>query len=128
MGLFLIGCSGGENRNVQAESAIDAGRAFIDHSLKGKFESARRYMLADNENQFWLDEVSKNYNGLSEQEKTGFSTASIRIMNVADEVADSITIINYSNSYKNSLQRIKVVKPNDTWLVDLKYTFSDDIK
>ena len=82
-------------------------------------------MLQDEENQFWLDKVSKDYSTMTEQDKAGLSKASINIIEVAD-MPDSVTIINYSNSYKKRPQKVKVIKDKGEWLVDFKYTFSEN--
>jgi hypothetical protein len=68
-----------------------------------------------------------DFNKISEQEKAGYSKASININEVADVVADSVTIISYSNSYRKRSQKIKVVKYNGDWVVDFKYTFSGNL-
>ena len=83
-------------------------------------------MLLDDENVYWLNKVSTDYNKLSEQDKTGLSQSSININEVAD-ITDSVTVINYSNSYKKRSQKVKVIKRNGEWLVDFKYTFSGNL-
>lgn len=108
------------------ESALDAGREFIQHSLKGKFENAKKYMYQDNENNYWLQQVVMQYNKTSEEEKSNLNKASINIAEVAD-VSDSVTVINYSNSYKKSATKVKVIKKNGEWMVDFKYTFSGNL-
>ena len=123
--VFLI-CCNNKGDYKKPESALEAGREFIDNSLKGHFNTAKKYMLPDDENIYWLNKVSTDYNKLSEQDKTGLSQSSININEVAD-VSDSITVINYSNSYKNRSQKVKVVKHKGEWLVDFKYTFSGNL-
>jgi type IV secretory pathway component VirB8 len=83
-------------------------------------------MLPDEENQQWLDQVNKDYNQRSAQEKAGLSTASINIAEVA-AVNDTVTVISFSNSYFNKPQKVKVIKRNDEWWVDFKYTFSGNL-
>lgn len=123
--IFVLSCST-KNDYKKPENALEAGREFIENSLKGHYTTAKKYMLHDQENIYWLDKVSTDYNKLSEQDKAGYSQASININEVAD-VSDSITIINYSNSYKKRSQKVKVVKHNGEWLVDFKYTFSGNL-
>ena len=124
--LAVFACNDNKNEYEKPENALDAGRSFIEHSLRGQFSTAKRYMIADKENLYWLEKVSTDYNRLSEKDKNGFSNSSIKINEVAD-VSDSITVINYSNSYKNRAQKVKVVKHNGDWLVDFKYTFSGNL-
>lgn len=123
---LVLACNQNKKDYETPENALDAGRLFIEHSLKGEFTTARRYMLQDKENLYWLDKVSKDYNEFSEKDKAGFSGASIKINEVAD-VSDSITVINYSNSYRNRSQKVKVIRYSGNWLVDFKYTFSGNL-
>lgn len=125
--LFLFSCKNEEDEYHKPESALDAGREFIQESLKGKFNAANKYMLQDEDNQFWLAKWSNEFNKLSEQDKAGYSKAAITIFEVNDVVPDSVTIINFSNSYKKRQQKIKVVKTNGDWKVDFKYTFSGNL-
>lgn len=125
--IFLFSCKNEDEEYHQPESALDAGREFIQQSLKGKFTIANKYMLQDEENQFWLGKSIQTFNKYSEEEKTAFSRASIVITEVADVIPDSVTIINFSNSYRKVPQKLKVVKNNNNWLVDFKYTFSGNL-
>jgi hypothetical protein len=125
--LLLFACKNEEEEYHKPESAIDAGREFIQQSLRGKFNAANRYMLQDEDNQFWLAKWSKEFNKSTEQDKAGFSKAAITIFEVEDVIPDSVTIINFSNSYKKRRQKIKVVKWNGEWKVDFKYTFSGNL-
>jgi hypothetical protein len=122
---FLFSCNN-KSEYKKPENALEAGREFIESSLKGHYNTAKKYMLLNEENVYWLNKVSNDYNKLSEQDKAGYSQASININEVAD-VSDSVTVINYSNSYKKRSQKVKVVKHNGEWLVDFKYTFSGNL-
>ena len=123
---FSCGSNGDEEYH-KAENALDAGREFIQYSLHGKFNTANKYMLQDEENQYWLAKWSKDFNSISEQEKAAYNKASINISEVSDVVADSLTVIKFSNSYRKVPQVIKVVKYKGEWLVDFKYTFSGNL-
>jgi hypothetical protein len=59
-------------------------------------------------------------------DKEGFKNANI-IIDSTQTVSDSVTIINYSNTYKKKPSKIKLVKKNNEWLVDFKYTFLDSL-
>ena len=124
--IFLVACTTNDDNYHKPENALDAGREFIQHSLKGHFNTAEKYMLADAENKYWLNKWSEDFNKNSEEEKTGYSKASINIIEVKDLVPDSLTVINYSNSYRNRPQEIKVIKYNGEWKVDFKYTFAGE--
>lgn len=125
--LIFFACTNSEDEYHKPENALDAGREFIQESLKGKFNTANKYMLQDQENQYWLGKWSKEFNKISEQEKASFSKASINIAEVNDVVPDSVTVIDFSNSFKKVPQKIKVVKYNGEWKVDFKYTFSGNL-
>jgi hypothetical protein len=125
--LLMFSCKNQEDEYHKPESAIDAGREFIQQTLQGKFNAANKYMLQDEDNQFWLAKWSKEFNKSSEQDKAGYSKAGITIYEVNDVVPDSVTVINFTNSYKKRPQKIKVVKANGEWKVDFKYTFSGNL-
>lgn len=124
--ITLFSCQESEEFK-QPENALDAGREFIQYSLQGKFTTANKYMLQDEENQYWLSKWSAEFNKITEQEKASYYKASINIAEVADVVKDSVTVISFSNSYKKVPQKIKVIKKNGNWLVDFKYTFSGNL-
>lgn len=121
---LVMACNGDLNDYQKPENGLDAGREFINNSLKGRFTTARKYMLQTEENNYWLNKVSTDYNQYSEKDKTGYSSASINISQVSDVVPDSVVMIDYSNSYIKRPQKLKVVKYNGVWQVDLSYTFS----
>ncbi len=121
---LLMACGGDISDYNKPENGLDAGREFIDNSLKGRFTTARKYMLQTEENNYWLNKVSTDYNQYSEKDKSGYSSASINISQVSDVVPDSVVMIDYSNSYIKRPQKLKVVKYNGVWQVDLSYTFS----
>lgn len=124
LSLFMFSCRNEEDEYHTAENALDAGREFIQQSLRGKFNTAGKYMVQDKENQYWLSKWSQDFNKISEQEKASYSRASINISEVNDVMPDSVTVISFSNSFKKTPQKIKVIKYNGEWKVDFKYTFS----
>lgn len=125
--LILFSCKNPNEEYHKAEDALDAGREFIQQSLKGKFTTANKYMLQDEDNQFWLSKSIQTFNKYSEQDKASFNKASINIIEINEIVPDSVTIIHFSNSYKKVPQKLKVIKFKDEWLVDFKYTFSGNL-
>lgn len=125
--VFLFSCSNEEDEYHKPENALDAGREFIQQSLRGKFKTANKYMLQDEENQYWLSKWSEEFGKISEQEKAAYAKASINIAEVNDVVPDSVTIISFSNSFKKAPQKIKVIKYNGEWKIDFKYTFSGNL-
>ena len=55
-----------------------------------------------------------------------YGKASINIIEDA-AMNDSVHIINYKNSYDNMARKVKVIKRDDKWLVDFKYTFNGNL-
>jgi type IV secretory pathway component VirB8 len=60
---------------------------------------------------------------MSREDKKGYKEASINIHNV-NTLNDSVTVVQYSNSFKKQNDSLKVMRNNNTWLVDLKYSFA----
>ena len=120
--LFTV-LSCGQNYETP-DNAIDCGRQFIEAIFKGNFKRARQLTLPDEQNLTLLNErLAKDFRSRSGLDKDQLRNASI-VINEIDNVNDSVTIINFLNSYDNKPAILKVVKQNGRWLTDLKYTFS----
>ncbi len=124
--VFFFACKNNDVDYHKPEDALDAGREFIQLSLQGKFETAKKYMLQDKDNLFWFNKFTDSFNKYSEQEKASFGKASINIAEIDNLVADSVTIISFSNSYKKVPQKLKVINYRGDWVVDFKYTFTNE--
>lgn len=122
---FLLFTSCG-SKYPPSENAFDAGREFIDACLKGDFNKASFYMLQNATNNNILDSLQKEYNAKSTTLQQQYKSASI-IIDQEETFSDSIHIIYYKNSYDKVAHKIKVVKSNDNWLVDFKYTFNGNL-
>jgi len=109
-----------------AITALDGGREFIDGCLKGDFKKANFYMVDDSNNQRDLLKIKRDYNLKSQDQKQAYAAASI-IINEDETINDSTHIINYSNSYDKVARKVKVIKRNENWLVDFKYTFNGNL-
>ena len=105
---------------------MDAGREFIDASLKGDFAKAFFYMLQDAENKKLLDKIETNYREKDRDGREQYRQASINIGEVTD-ITDKETIINYSNTYDKIGKKLKVILINNKWVVDFKYTFNPNL-
>ena len=123
--LFFLACNQ-STKTKNNSDALEAGREFIDASLKGDYEYAKKYLLADSTNQMYFDRFVEFDNNKPAADKEGFKNANI-IIDSTQKVADSVTIINYSNTFKKKPSKIKLVKKNNEWLVDFKYTFLDSL-
>ncbi|HEY8388749.1 MAG TPA: hypothetical protein VIK74_09105 [Parasegetibacter sp.] len=124
--IWLSNCKPKDADPEKADNPLDAGREFIRASLDGSYNRAYFYTLKDSLNEELLQRWRESYQQIPREERENYSQASI-IINKVENVNDSITIINYSNSYKKTPLDLKVIryKP-DEWLVDFKYTFSGD--
>jgi hypothetical protein len=122
----LFACSDEKVNYPKAESALDAGREFIDAFLKGDTKKAEAYMVDDTENKALLTRLHRQLNNRSEEDVQGYKGSSI-IMGDVDNVTENEVIIQYKASYDRIPRKIKVVNRNGTWLVDLKYTLNPNL-
>ncbi len=120
--LFAVSCMQKENA-IKRGDPIEAGREFIDASLQGNYEYAKKYLLSDSMNMEYFNEMVNFNNKLSPGDKEGYKSANI-IIDSIQNISDTITVINYSNTYKKTAEKLKLVQVNKEWLVDFKYTFS----
>lgn len=126
--LLFTGCT--ENKDAQKpDDPLEAGREFIRFALDGDMQNAKAYILPDPDNERLFETIEKKYAAETQEEKINYKGASI-IINKFQSLNDSTAIINYSNSYKKQNSEIKLVKTNNEWWVDFKYTFtgSNDIE
>ena len=125
---MMISCNENEEPKATAsENDADAARNFIRSALNGKYDEARTYVLPDSTNNNWIDLFERNYKErMNPDDKRGYRESSINIHSIK-EVNDSVSIVNYSNSYKKRDDSLKVVRVNGQWLVDLKYSFPSTI-
>ena len=119
--LFFIACNQSPKTKKNADP-LEAGREFIDASLKGDYDYAKLYLLPDSLNLMYFDRFVEFDNKKSSAEKNGYKNANI-IIDSTQNISDSVSIINYSNTYKKEPSKIKLVKKGNEWLVDFKYTF-----
>ena len=124
---LLAGCKEKKEEPAAAsENNIDAARNFIRAALDGKFDEARRFMLQDSVNTNYMDVAERAYQNIDPGTKNGYRSSSIRILPPITELNDSVSIIIYSNSFKNDPDTLRVLRLNGQWLVDLKYLYEHD--
>lgn len=123
--LFLVSSCKNNDKDPgsKSENNIDAARNFIRAALDGKFSSARSFMLADSVNTNYMDLAERSYQRIDQDTKDGYRSSSINIVSVKEPVKDSVTIVIYSNSFKNDPDTLKVIKAGGQWLVDFKYLY-----
>ncbi len=124
---LLLFCSCYEKKQIP-NTDIDVARSFIQFVQQGDMEAAASLMLKDEENDRSLKQLQTNLQqSMTKKEEEEYKHADI-IINELANVSDSVTIINYSVSVKKeNKSKVKVVKVNGQWLIDLKYTFSGNM-
>jgi len=124
---FAVACNNQDKKaeDSKSENDIDAARNFIRAALDGKFNEAKTFLLSDSSNIQYFDANERNYQRINQDEKRSYREATINIHNVTP-VNDSMTIVIYSNSFKNDHDTLRVLKKKNQWLVDLKYLFEHD--
>ncbi|HMK04819.1 MAG TPA: hypothetical protein VK489_11530 [Ferruginibacter sp.] len=121
----LLSC----NSNAEKDPVDDIGvaRTFIRNILDNNFNEAERFLLKNETNQQYFERFRQTYNAQGKDKLEKYKAADITIYEVTN-VSDSVTIVNYSNSYiKDSKSKVKLVRINGKWLVDLQYTFSGNL-
>lgn len=119
---FFWACTVTEEKST-SENDIDAARNFIRAALNGNYDEAKNYLLPDSVNTEFFNAFQRNYKSrMSREDKKGYRESSITIHSVTP-VNDSTTVVQYSNSYKKKTDSLKVMKVNEQWLVDFKYSF-----
>lgn len=121
---FFWACNNPDKEAAKPEGDLDAARTFIRDALDGRFSAARQLMLPDSTNDQRMTDTERTYQNMSQADKVGQRNATIQIHKTR-EVSDSIKIVSYSNSYKNIIDSLRLVRINEQWLVDLKFTFQD---
>src|ERR1035437_948253 len=111
----LAACKG--NNTVNLSDPLQSGRGFIEESLKGNYDEAKKYMATDSTNMDYLERLKDFYKKMSPTEKDGLKNAHI-IINGTENVSDSVLILNYSNTFKKIPSKIKLIKVNNESRVD----------
>lgn len=110
-----------------ANTDIEVARAFIKDILDNNFKEAETLVLKEEMNTQYFNLFKKEFESKSKAELENYRNADI-IINEISQVNDSVTIVNYSNSYlKDKSNKLKLVRINGQWQVDLKYTFSGNL-
>jgi hypothetical protein len=123
--IFFTACTNGdtEKKETTSENDVDAARNFIRAALDGDWNNARKFMLQDSTNTQLVDTYESNYQtNMSREDKRGYREASITFYDTR-QLNDSTSIISYANSYMKKKDSLRVVRRDNAWLVDLKYSF-----
>jgi len=123
--LFVFACNANDDGDAagKPENDVDAARMFIRDALDGNYKKARKLVLQDSSNVQLLDNLERAYlHNNDATEQRGYREASIRI-HETKKINDTVSVVVYSNSFKNKKDSVKTVKIGNDWLVDLKYSF-----
>ena len=123
--MMLAACD--NSPEVRRTDPLESGRGFIEASLKGDYDEAKKYLLQDSTNIEYFNGLRDFNSKRSKEEKQGYNDANI-LIDSTEKLSDSVTIITYSNTYKNKPSKLKVVRRGNEWLVDFKYTFTGNFQ
>jgi len=115
-----------DNKKERPTTALETGRLFIRECLDGDFKSAEPLVFKDSQNVQLFNSFKEYYGRMSDDKKNQYKKASYQINKYAD-LNDSTTIINYSNDYMNKPMEIKIIRKDNEWNVDFKYTYSGNL-
>ena len=121
---FLWGCGSNDTATLTTpEDDVDAARMFIRAALDGNYKQARKLIVTDSSNVQLLDNLERAYlHNNDAMEQRGYRESTIRIHDTK-KLNDSVSVIVYSNSFKNKKDSVKAVRHEGAWLIDLKYSF-----
>ena len=123
--IFLLACNRPEGFK-SPEDPLHAGREFVRAVLDGDYERAQLYIQDNPEDRELFIRYSRYMKGQSQKERLQLKSASI-IINKVETLADSVSIINFSNSYAMKPMDLKIVRENKEWKIDFSYTFSGNL-
>ena len=124
--IILTNTACNHSPEVSKRDPLESGRGFIESSLKGDYIEAQKYLLKDSINMQYFEGLENFNSKRSDDEKEGYKNANI-LIDSTQQLSDSVAIITYSNTYKNKPSKLKMVKKNNEWLVDFKYTFNSNL-
>jgi hypothetical protein len=121
---MLFSC--GEAVKKDPVTDINVATTFIRAVLDNDFETAEKYLLADELNQQYFKSYRQQYQANSKAELEKYKEADIIINEIKTE-SDSVHVVDFNNSYKKEVKKkLKLVWVNSRWLIDLKYTFTEN--
>ncbi len=121
--LCIVAFTACNDAQKHPETDIETARAFIKDILENNYKDAKTLVLDEDINNQYFQLSKSDFEGKSKEEHEKYRDADI-IINELKNVNDSVTIVNYSNSYKRDKKNeVKVVRINGQWFVDLKHTF-----
>jgi len=128
--LFFAACNDVDKKTEEPprpENEMDAAGKFLRAALDGDYKKAKTFLVNDSTNQQMIDIYEWNYNNrMTPEDKKEYKKASIRFLKETHRVNDSVTIVHFSNSYKDKNDSLKVIRTNGQWFIDLNFTFQQN--
>jgi hypothetical protein len=122
----IFSCNNSDQKKT-AVTDMEVANAFVRDLLDNNFDEAEQYLLKDETNSQIFERFKKQYSGKDKATLEKYKSANINV-NETSYITDSVFIFNYSNSYSPADKTVlKLVRINNKWLVDLKYTFSGNL-
>lgn len=115
----------GDNSKKEPVTDTDVATAFIRASLDNDLKTAAKFVLPDDTNEQYLQTFKTMFAKKQKEELEKYKAAEVIIDELKPE-SDSVHTITYSNTYTNKKDKLKLVWKGGRWLVDLKYTFTQN--
>lgn len=123
----IFSCNNSDKKKI-AVTDRDVANAFVRGLLDNDFNEAEQYLYKDETNTQIFERFKKQYNGKDKATLEKYKKADILVHEATVVIPDSIFIYKYSNSYSPADKTVlKLVRIDNKWLVDLKYTFSGNL-
>lgn len=122
LAVVLLACNNKTKKTPVTD--VEVATTFVRNLLDNNFTEAEQYLLKDETNNQIFERFKKQYSEKDKAILEKYKEADI-IVNETSYLTDSVYIFNYSNSYSRTDKTIlKLLRLDNKWLVDLKYTFS----
>lgn len=123
----IFSCNNSDKKKI-AVTDRDVANAFVRGLLDNDFNEAEQYLYKDETNTQIFERFKKQYNGKDKATLEKYKKADILVHEATVVIPDSIFIYKYSNSYSPADKTVlKLIRIDNKWLVDLKYTFSGNL-
>ena len=116
--IALISCNTSEEY-PPAENALDAGREYVDGTLKGEFKKSEAYLLKSETNKAYLHKLQQQYYQLNDIQRQDYRKASI-IIERENSINDKKSVIYFQNSFDMQQDSVTVVQQDGLWLVNVE--------
>ncbi len=114
----------GDAKEAAPVTELEVAETFIYATLKNNLDKAEQYLLKDSVNLQLMERYRESNKKLPPEQLESYKKSGIVIKEVSTITKDSVVVISYSPSYKKEIvNKLRMVRADGKWLVDLKYTF-----